>query len=144
GIPFVTFGRPWREGNSPLDISHPWVDVDGSSGTWQATEHLIAQGHQNIGFIGWPAGSGVGDDRHAGWKKSMEAHFGTTCASAEYRGFDSTATGSAGAATLLQQGATAFVCASDTLALGASGYLRQSDRLDLATSVIGFDDTPVA
>jgi DNA-binding LacI/PurR family transcriptional regulator len=61
-----------------------------------------------------------------------------------YIGEDTAASGSSGAAYLLDQGATAFVCAGDGLALGASAYLRQSHQPGLAASVIGFDNTPVA
>jgi len=44
-------------------------------------------------------------------------------------------------AELLAAGATAIVCASDTLALGAIGAL---SRADAAVPVVGFDDTGVA
>lgn len=144
GIPFVAFGRPWRSGSLP-EANHSWVDVDGRSGTRQATEHLIAAGHRKIGYIGWPNGSGVGGDRRSGWMEAMAAHFGTgDSASLTYSGEDTAASGSSGAAHLLTQGVTAFICASDTLALGASAYLRQSSQPGLAASVIGFDNTPVA
>ena len=62
GVPFTTFGRPWG-----ATEAHAWVDVDGAAGTAAATRHLIAAGHERIGFLGWPRGSGVGDDRHHGW-----------------------------------------------------------------------------
>ena len=53
------------------DQHHSWVDVDGAAGTRAATEHLLGLGHRRIGFIGWPAGSGVGDDRRDGWRAAM-------------------------------------------------------------------------
>ncbi len=65
-VPFVTFGRPWG-----APAGHPWVDVDGAAGTAAATRHLIAAGHRRIAFVGWPDGSGVGDDRRAGWLAAM-------------------------------------------------------------------------
>jgi DNA-binding LacI/PurR family transcriptional regulator len=145
GIPFVAFGRPWNSGTDVHQASHSWVDVDGRSGTRDATEHLLAAGHRRIGFIGWPNGSGVGGDRRAGWFDAMAAHAGTEgLESLTYFGEDTAAGGSSGAAYLLGQGATAFVCAGDGLALGASAYLRQSNQPALASSVIGFDNTPVA
>ena len=79
-VPFVTFGRPW--GSRTTDgaaadrdgaTGHPWVDVDGAAGTAAATRHLLATGHERIGFIGWPEGSGVGDDRRAGWRHASQA-----------------------------------------------------------------------
>ncbi len=66
-VPFVAFGRPWGERGD----SHCWVDVDGSVGTEAATRSLRADGHTRIGFLGWPAGSGVGDDRRAGWVRAV-------------------------------------------------------------------------
>ena len=68
GVPFVTFGRPW---DAPHDRS--WVDVDGAAGTGQVTRRLLEAGHRRIAFIGWPPGSGVGDDRRAGWSRELVA-----------------------------------------------------------------------
>jgi DNA-binding LacI/PurR family transcriptional regulator len=145
GIPFVAFGRPWNSGNGVPEADHSWVDVDGHAGTREATEHLLAAGHRKIGYIGWPDGSGVGGDRRAGWLDAMGEQSGRNeVESLIYSGEDTAASGSSGAARLLSFGATAFVCASDSLALGASAYLRQSSQPALAASVVGFDNTPVA
>jgi DNA-binding LacI/PurR family transcriptional regulator len=131
-VPFVTFGRPW---GAPVDV-HPWVDVDGAAGTAAATRHLLAAGHRRIAFIGWPAGSGVGDDRRSGWLAAMRGagldptdHVDTS---------DGVAEGERAARDLLARAdpPTAFVCASDSLGLGA----RQAGT----GAVTGFDDTAVA
>src|SRR5215475_11470355 len=68
GIPFTTFGRPWG-----APERHSWVDVDGAAGTGAATAHFIEAGHRRIAFLGWPPGSGVGDDRRSGWAATMQA-----------------------------------------------------------------------
>lgn len=128
GVPFTTFGRPW---SAPED--HSWIDVDGAAGTAAATRHLIDAGHQRIGFIGWPAGSAVGDDRRRGWAEAMHAAGLPTDGLARYTP-DGVPEGEAQAQTLTD--ATAVVCASDPLALGAWRLRR--------LAVIGFDDTPVA
>ncbi|GAA5200438.1 LacI family DNA-binding transcriptional regulator [Rugosimonospora acidiphila] len=133
-IPFVTFGRPWGAPDR-----HPWVDVDGAAGTAEATERLIAAGHRRIGFIGWPTGSGVGDNRREGWYAAMRAA-DLDPSGLERRVDDGVAEGRRSAQDLLAgAGPTALVCASDSLALGA---LRADARAPVA--VIGFDDTPVA
>jgi DNA-binding LacI/PurR family transcriptional regulator len=130
-VPFVTFGRPWDR----LD-SHSWVDVDGAAGTASATAHLLSQGHRRIGFLGWPAGSGVGDDRRAGWAATL-AQAGIAPDGLATETTNDVAEGTAAAQRLLDgpDPPTAFVCCSDSLALGA---------LQTGIPVIGFDDTPVA
>lgn len=137
-VPFVTFGRPW---DSP--DQHPWVDVDGASGTTQATGHLVGAGHRRIGFIGWPAGSGVGDDRRAGWAAAMRAAGLEPAAELDRRTPDGIAEGEAVTRRLLSldDPPTALVCASDSLALGALQAVR---ALAATVAVTGFDDTPVA
>ncbi len=134
-IPFSTFGRPWGE----VDQRHSWVDVDGAAGTQAAVEHLVDLGHRRIGYVGWPSGSGVGDDRRSGWESACRAAglpvHGTLQASVE----DGVRAGREAAEALLVRAPapTALVCASDSLALGAHA-------VDPAVAVVGFDDTPVA
>ena len=143
-IPFVTFGRPW---SLPQDTvaPHAWVDVDGSSGTRSATEHLLACGHRQIAFVGWPEGSGTGDERRLGWRQAMRA---AGLGEDELDRLDmQTADGVTEGAAAIRSLAdhpdapTAVVCVSDSLALGA---LEASRSLPEPFAVIGFDDTPVA
>jgi DNA-binding LacI/PurR family transcriptional regulator len=141
GIPFVAFGRPW---GSARPESHPWVDVDGSAGSEESTEWLHRLGHTAIGFLGWPEGSGVGDDRRSGWQRAM-AGLGADDELSVAVEEDLPGAGADGAADLIGRGATAIVCASDSLALGALGLLRSANRLDGPIApLVGFDDTPVA
>ncbi|MFG3421717.1 LacI family DNA-binding transcriptional regulator [Micromonospora sp. NPDC049460] len=137
GVPFVTFGRPWDAPDA-----HPWVDVDGAAGTAQATAYLLAAGHRRIAFVGWPTGSGVGDDRRAGWHATLAAA-GVDPSGLDRETVDGIAEGGQVARELLGGAAppTALVCASDSLALGALQAVRAADP---AVPVIGFDDTPVA
>lgn len=145
-VPFVAFGRPWSSEEDPFEAAHPWVDVDGGAGTADAVAFLLRRGHRRIGFLGWPEGSGVGDDRRAGWRRTLET------AGAD-RGLDdltlgvedTVADGARGAAELFSRGATALVCASDSLAIGAASAWQESARgVGEGAPVIGFDDTPVA
>ncbi|WP_327582487.1 LacI family DNA-binding transcriptional regulator [Nonomuraea sp. NBC_00507] len=159
GLPFVAFGRPWSDlcARHEHGARHPWVDVDGAAGTEAATRRLLAAGHRRIGFIGWPPGSGVGDDRRAGWARTMAQHGpapdgpaldGRSRASADAMALDGLSravedgveSGERAARDLLaaDPGVTALVCASDSLALGA---LNTRGR---RVAVIGFDDTPAA
>ncbi len=157
-LPFVTFGRPWG-----AEDTHPWVDVDGAAGTRLATDHLVRQGHRRIAFVGWPEGSGSGDDRRAGWAAGLAA--AGLGAGPQVAVFDGVEGGRSAAARLLDTGGpagsgsaaarlpgaadtgapTAFVCASDSLALGVTAELRDRGiRPGADAAVIGFDDTPTA
>lgn len=154
GLPFVTFGRPWgtagpgvdpRAADGPAAGAHPWVDVDGAVGTAAVTEHLVSLGHRRIAFLGWPAGSGVGDDRRAGWLRASMAA-GLSVDGMSHSAVDDTTAGRATTAALLDTcHPTALVCASDTLAVGAlleAGT--RGLRVGRDLSVTGFDDTPAA
>lgn len=140
-IPFVCFGRPWGQESGTF----AWADVDGAYGMAAAVDYLIARGHRHIAYVGWPEGTGVGDDRRAGWQEAMrryalESH-GTAVACAE------TVSAAAETAALLLTSPdppTAFVCGSDTFAVGvriAAGV--DADGLP-NVEVVGFDDSPAA
>ncbi|MEZ0447754.1 LacI family DNA-binding transcriptional regulator [Cellulomonas sp. ICMP 17802] len=143
-VPFVTFGRPWDAVQGPAVDDHPWVDVDGAAGTRAAVEHLQQLGHHRIALIGWPDGSDVGADRRRGWHDALRragwAEDGLAPLEAAVP--DGVASGEHAARLLLEQAEpTAFVCASDSLALGALAAVR---GLAAPPAVVGFDDTPVA
>jgi DNA-binding LacI/PurR family transcriptional regulator len=141
GAAFVTFGRPWG-----VEAGHGWVDVDGASGVYDATRHLIRRGHRRIAFIGWPEGYAVGEDRHSGYLRACTEDDLETDGLTR-SGLDSLATGRTAGSQLLNLAAppTAIVCVSDSIALGvwteitARGLTPGKD-----VAVIGFDDTPTA
>lgn len=135
GARFATFGRPW--GAAPGQ-AHDWADVDGARGTRVAVEHLAALGHHRVAFIGWPAGSGVGDDRRAGWSAAVR-QLGLDAYGLDQAVLNTPTDGAEAAARVLDAGATALVCASDSLAVGAISVAR-----DAGAAVVGFDDTAVA
>src|SRR3954453_23471067 len=139
--PFVAFGRPW---DNP-DATHAWVDVDGAAGTQLGTDHLLDKGHTRVAWIGWRKDSFIGEDRRSGWTRAMHARELPTTGLAS-RVEDTVASGREAATVLLDEAhPTAFVCASDTLAMGVLHAL--GDRgihwgQDVA--VVGFDDSQVA
>lgn len=145
-VPFASFGRPWSDVEDPCASRHPWVDVDGGAGTEQATRLLLDRGHTSIGFLGWPAGSGAGDDRRNGWLRVMRTT-GVPLDALDIQTDDGVPAGARGTERLAAAGATAVVCASDSLALGAAAVMRQINPNGSSAApgvVIGFDDTPVA
>jgi DNA-binding LacI/PurR family transcriptional regulator len=140
-VPFVTFGRPWGSA-----ATHPWIDVDGTDGERKATEHLIAAGHRRIAFLGWPEDSDVGEDRKAGWELACRAA-GLPTDGLVARMEDDLARGRAACAGLLgsPEPPTAFVCVSDTIALGAWTEITARGLVPgRDVSVIGFDDSAAA
>lgn len=145
-FPFASFGRPW--GDHLYDTpTIRWADVDGRYGTHAATQGLIDRGLEIVGYIGWPTGSGTGDERAQGWHQAMTERADRSGSdhlmdieSLHVIAEDNTAAGSRATRSLLGRhpDIQAIVCASDTLALGAT--LVTKSRLP----VVGFDDTPVA
>lgn len=142
-VPFVTFGRPWAGTDDPGG-AHPWVDIDGASGTRAAVAHLRALGHERIAYLGWPDGSDVGEDRAAGWAGAMSTagYDAALLRRLHGRVTDSVTAGAQATERVLADAApTAVVCASDSLALGALTVARNRGT---SLAVVGFDDTPVA
>lgn len=115
-IPFVMIGTPsqWKE---QVD----YVDNDNLSIGMTATDYLIEQGHQEIIFIGGSQKEFVYQERYNGYALTMASHQFTV------EGYDITDKESQ---TLLhqrlsQQPPTAFVVASDLLAVKLIPYLEQ-------------------
>jgi len=141
-VPFVAFGRPWGD----QQASFPWVDVDGRAGIELAVDHLADRGHQRIAWVGWQKTSYIGEDRRSGWVDRMhERGLSTTRLSA--RGEDTVEFGRRAAHALLDSDdPTAFVCVSDTVAMGVIQAIADRDRRtgphDVA--VVGFDDSQAA
>lgn len=142
GARFVAFGRAW----GVRGAAHSWIDVDGAKGTAEAVEHLARLGHQRIAFLGVPPGSGVGDDRHRGWERTVE-HLGLPTRGLCLRAEDGIESGRALTRRLLDAArpATGIVCVSDSMAIGALRALEDRGlEAGRDVSVIGFDDSPLA
>ncbi|MDF2665335.1 MAG: transcriptional regulator [Microbacterium sp.] len=135
-LPFVSFGRPWGEDDVEAP-AHLWVDVDGAAGTRAATAHARAQGPGRVAFLGWPGGSGTGDERERGWREA--APEGPRWIVEENVG---AARDVVAAGLAAEAGVTGIVCASDSLAIGAHLAVTLAGRDDV--TIVGFDNTPAA
>lgn len=137
-LPFVSFGRPWGEDDVAAP-AHLWVDVDGAAGTAASTRHALGAAGPRIAFLGWPAGSGTGDERERGWRETLAGH---GIAAPRWTVEEHVPAARAVVADALAAGAEvdAIVCASDSLAIGAHLAAVAADRHDLL--VVGFDNTP--
>lgn len=140
-VAFATFGRPWGATNL-ADPRHPWVDVDGRTGVRTATEFLFSEGARRVGYIGWSGQSGAGDERRGGWSDALAA-VGIAEDSLSIATDDGVSQGTSAAIALLDgaDAPDALVCASDSLALGAS---MATTVRGLSVPIVGYDNTAVA
>jgi DNA-binding LacI/PurR family transcriptional regulator len=153
GTPFAVFGRPWEDRSVPSS-AYPWIDVDGAAGTAEAVAMMASKGHSAIGFLGSSGGGPVNDDRREGWERAMRASgLAKHAADLSVAAPDTVAGGISGGGRLAARGATAIVCSSDSLAIGALDSLRKlypgltlpgAGAAAPRAAVVGFDDTPVA
>jgi DNA-binding LacI/PurR family transcriptional regulator len=141
GVPFVSFGRIWDDPSFTA-----WVDVDGFAGVAAGVRHLVEQGYTKVGFLGWPVGSQVGDDRRAGWLAATR-EFGLLAPRLQAASQQDVHAAAAAAAPLLEElgDGGALICASDTLALGAWTVMRDRGlRPGVDVGLVGFDDSDLA
>jgi DNA-binding LacI/PurR family transcriptional regulator len=140
-VPFVSFGRVWDDPSFTA-----WADVDGKAGIVHGVHHLVRAGYSPIGYLGWPQGSPVGDDRHSGWVAAT-TELGMYDPTLQAISTQDMTVGAQAAASLIERVGTggAIACVSDTLALAAYGVLRDNGlRPGVDFGLIGFDDNDFA
>ncbi len=126
----------------------PSVDVDNVAGAHRAVSHLLALGHRRIACItNAPPAYTAAQERLEGYRRAMaEAGVPVSDQMVAYGAFDAPS-GHAAMAGLIARGLpfdAAFV-ASDVVALGAIGALREAGRqVPSDVSIVGFDDIPLA
>jgi LacI family transcriptional regulator, repressor for deo operon, udp, cdd, tsx, nupC, and nupG len=137
GVPAVLAGRP--AGPCPF----PWLETRHAEGVDAAVAHLRELGHERIAFLGGSAEHEHVRARRARWRATA----GPAAGPEEYATIAPAAPPDASAAArrLLAAGASAVVCASDSLALPVLREARAAG-LDVPgdVSVVGFDDSPLA
>jgi DNA-binding LacI/PurR family transcriptional regulator len=142
-IPFASFGR------ANDDWEFCWVDVDGRAGLEAIVDHLVQRGHQRIGFISWPIGSRIGEEREKGYRRGLEkAGIGFDPALL-VRGTNTFQAGIVGLSVLLNLPAerrpTAVACISDLIAIGAmNAAMAAGLNVGHDLAITGFDDLPLA
>lgn len=137
--PFVMFGRTRNTDDCA------WFDVLGEDAMTDGAIHLAGLGHDRIAFINGSAAYTYGVLRHDGFLRGMKQARLTADPALIRSDAFSTADGQAAALELLRADAppTAFVCATDTLALGvyaAAAQLGLTIGQDI--SVISYDGLP--
>lgn len=138
GLPIVLVNGP------VADVEVPAISTDDAASMHLAVGHLADLGHQRIGLA-------VGLHRLTPVVRKVEGFLDATRQRLGRAGDDlvghtvfSVEGGAAAAGRLIGLGATAIICGSDLMALGAIRAAR-SVGLDVPTdlSVIGFDDSPL-
>jgi LacI family repressor for deo operon, udp, cdd, tsx, nupC, and nupG len=123
------------------------VTIDNVAGARQATEHLLALGHQRIGHIGGPPANILTGERLQGYKDALTAAGIVTDAALIAHGDFSFASGRAAMRRLLSlpQPPTAVFCSNDEMAIGAMRAAREAGiAVPADLSLVGFDDIPFA
>ncbi len=134
GIPLVAFDR------MVTDARADGVVVDNVEGARRATRHLLAAGHERIGFIGGRTAIQTGVDRLKGYEDAMRER-GLTPRSAE--GAFRIDQAKVATSTLLDGGndLTALVIANNLMTIGALSVLRDRGvRVPEEIAVVAVDD----
>ena len=126
-------------------LDHDQISFAGEWGIRKMVDHLAALGHRRLAYI-----AGYRDIRYAGFRAGLAANdLPQTAALRQIVAPGPSGwtpdLGERGAANLmsLRQRPDAIVCASDRLAIGAMGWLRQNGyRIPEDIAVTGFDNIP--
>jgi DNA-binding LacI/PurR family transcriptional regulator len=140
-VPFVLVGRLQEESG------YCWVDTDNAAGSAMAVQHLAAQGHQHIAYLGWPASDAVADRRLEGYRLGLAAA-GNLPACIQVQSYGQAAVEQAQELLGRSPRPTAVVCACDEFAYDT---IRAAATLGLAVgggpgrlAVVGCDDSALA
>jgi LacI family transcriptional regulator len=146
-IELVREGFPIVLQGSLPDLDVASVDVDNVAGARGAVKHLLALGHRRIACItNAPLVYTAAQDRLAGYRQALLEAGLEPARELIAEAFFDAASGHAAMAELLKRTTfdAAFV-ASDVVALGAIGALREAGRrVPDDVSIVGFDDIPLS
>lgn len=150
GIPVVLIGRDFRHPNADL------IAADNLRGGYDATTHLIALGHKNIGFIGVTPTSGVGLRRYHGYLEAMREHglkvderhiVGRADDGDQWPGYSTETMGYEWMKKLLslRKRPTAVFARNDFTAVGAMSAAKEAGlKIPQDVAIVGYDDVPLA
>ncbi|MEW2050981.1 LacI family DNA-binding transcriptional regulator [Streptomyces sp. NPDC005476] len=143
GSRLVLVGRPALPGDLPVTV----VDYDNRGGAFQAADHLFAQGHRRVLFLGGDPLLSTAVQRREGHLHALRAHDVPYTEELDVPGDYTRASGYRRTRDAVRAGLdfTAVVAGTDTVALGVLAALREAG-LDVPgdVSLVGFDDVPFA
>jgi LacI family repressor for deo operon, udp, cdd, tsx, nupC, and nupG len=128
------------------DLGFPTVATDDRHAVEQAYSHLASLGHQRIGLILGPRDHVPSSRKLSAFQSSHRLAGGDADEARPGKLIERTIFsmegGHAAATRLIKRGVTAFICASDVLALGAvRAVRRQGLSVPDDVSVVGYDDS---
>ena len=142
-FPFIVHGR-----RTPGEISDfPYIDVDSQLGVRMLTEHLIEQGHQQIGIILPLPSLAFTPYRLAGYQQALSDHALPYHEHYCTHGDLTNVGGRQAAEQLLSSapGLTAIIGCNDWMALGAQAVVRERGyTVGQDFAVVGYDNIPAA
>lgn len=134
------------QGSLP-DVAVDSVDVDNAAGARGAVEYLLGLGHRRIACVtNAPLAYTAAQERLAGYRAGLEGSgIAFDPGLVEQADFDAPSGHRAMARLLARTSFDAAFVASDVVALGAIGALREAGRrVPDDVSIVGFDDIPLA
>ena len=135
-FPFIVHGRSVACGD------YAWYDVDSQAAFVSAVDHLVALGHQRIGFVGAPTYYNFAQMRLDGYREGIKTNGLKVDENLIQITELSDDGGEHAAGDLLdrENPPTALICVTDTQALGALAAIRARDMVPgRHVSVIGYD-----
>ncbi|WP_431918222.1 substrate-binding domain-containing protein [Nonomuraea jabiensis] len=137
-VPGFAFSGRIRPAAVQLNTTNPLPGVDLYRGAFEATEHLIAHGHQRVGLVGDEAE----EPRHRGWREACATH-GVVASPGLYAPF----TREGGYRAGLELAAAddrpgAIFASSDLIALGVLRALHEQDvQVPEGIAIVSLDGT---
>jgi DNA-binding LacI/PurR family transcriptional regulator len=123
-------------------LDFPRVSTDDAVAVEQAHAHLVSLGHEQIGLLLGPPDHVPSHRKLAAYEAIYARAKATAPKDLVERAMFSLEGGQAATARLIARGATAVICASDPLALGAIRAVRRAGlNVPTDVSVVGFDDS---
>ncbi len=128
--------------------SDTFIIIDNKKGAYQAVEHLIKKGHENIAFIGGEKSSTANKERLTGYKNAMQDNgLKINNDYVKMKGFNRTSGYFIMKEMLMSEGCqiTAVFSANDLLALGAIQAIKEANfNIPEDIAIVGFDDIEFA
>jgi LacI family transcriptional regulator len=122
-------------------VSAPSLSVDHAAGIRDIVAHLLALGHERLGYLAGPPTSASNRDR----LDALRGHPGGRFTLVEVDCGATFADGHAAAGRVLRERVTAIVAYNDLVAFGAMSRLHELGvEVPGQVSIVGFDDIPFA